>query len=183
MTNFFAEAYRMTSSFEKGYVNNPKDRGGPTNFGITEATARADGYLGDMRDLPEVRALSIAKRKYWDPLLLDDVASVSPAVAREVFDTGFLCGQHNAALFLQRQLNLLNREQRDFNDVVGDGHIGPATIAALQAYFAARAGQPAEKVLLLGLNVEQGAYLAQTATAIPADEDFYFGWLLKRVAL
>lgn len=36
-------------SLEGGYVNNPADRGGATNWGITEATARAFGYKGDTR--------------------------------------------------------------------------------------------------------------------------------------
>lgn len=29
---------------EGGYSTNPKDKGGETNWGITEATARAHGY-------------------------------------------------------------------------------------------------------------------------------------------
>lgn len=38
-------------ALEGGYVFNPKDKGGATHWGITEATARAHGYAGDMRDV------------------------------------------------------------------------------------------------------------------------------------
>ncbi len=45
---------------EGGYVNNPADRGGVTKYGITEAVARANGFKGNMRDLP----LDVAKAIY-----------------------------------------------------------------------------------------------------------------------
>lgn len=45
---------------EGGYVNNPADRGGATKYGITEAVARANGFKGNMRDLP----LDVAKAIY-----------------------------------------------------------------------------------------------------------------------
>ncbi|HUG46231.1 MAG TPA: glycosyl hydrolase 108 family protein, partial [Sphingomicrobium sp.] len=50
---------------EGGYVNHPSDRGGPTNYGITEAVARAHGYQGSMRRLPREEAVAIYKRLYW----------------------------------------------------------------------------------------------------------------------
>jgi lysozyme family protein len=37
-------------AMEGGYSLNPKDKGGATNWGITEATAR-DGYTGEMINL------------------------------------------------------------------------------------------------------------------------------------
>ena len=37
---------------EGGYVHHPADKGGATCFGVTEAVARANGYVGDMRFLP-----------------------------------------------------------------------------------------------------------------------------------
>lgn len=52
-------------ALEGGYVFNPKDKGGATHWGITEATARAHGYAGDMRDLTHAEAYAILEEDYW----------------------------------------------------------------------------------------------------------------------
>ena len=44
---------------EGGYVNHSDDKGGPTNWGITQEVARAHGYSGDMRNLTRQQALDI----------------------------------------------------------------------------------------------------------------------------
>ena len=49
---------------EGGYVNHPADRGGATRWGITEAVARRQGYMDDMRSLPQSDAAAIYKRLY-----------------------------------------------------------------------------------------------------------------------
>ncbi|MCD9731087.1 hypothetical protein LVT16_28205, partial [Klebsiella pneumoniae] len=41
---------------EGGYIDHPSDKGGPTRWGITQTTARAHGYTGDMRNLPRETA-------------------------------------------------------------------------------------------------------------------------------
>ena len=45
------EIFNAILEKEGGYVNHPDDKGGPTNWGITQVTARAHGYDGDMQKL------------------------------------------------------------------------------------------------------------------------------------
>ena len=123
---------------EGGYVNHPADRGGPTRFGITEAVARAHGYGGDMRSLPRADAEAIYRRLYWLRPGFDRVAEGAPKVAAELFDTAVNMGPETAVGFLQRALNALNRNGRDYADIAVDRRIGPATLGALAGFLAAR---------------------------------------------
>lgn len=177
----FDDAWAKTDAVEKGYSNNPNDSGGETNHGITIAVARAHGYTGDMKDLPLATAVAIAKVQYWDVLGLDDVAAVSPAVAAELFDTGYLSGTSVAALFFQKALNLFNRGGADYAEVAEDGHAGKLTAYAF-AQYAAKRGADAERVMLRALNDQQGAFFMELGRRVPKDEDFEFGWFLNRVA-
>jgi lysozyme family protein len=166
---------------EGGYVHHRDDRGGATNWGITEAVARAHGWLGTMRDLPRDLALSIYRKRYWEQPRFDAVAEMSPKVAFELFDTGVNMGPGVAAAMLQRSLNALNRQQRDWPDVVMDRMVGPATLAALARLLAVR-GKDGEAVLLKALNALKGARYIELAEARAANESFLYGWLAHRVA-
>jgi lysozyme family protein len=177
----FDDAWAKTGAAEGGYVNNVNDSGGETNHGITIAVARAHGYTGDMKDLPLATAVAIAKAQYWDVLGLDDVAAVSPAVAGELFDTGYMSGTSVAALFFQKALNLFNRGGTDYAEVTEDGHAGKLTAYAF-AQYAAKRGADAQRVMLRALNAEQGAFLMDLGRRVARDEDFEFGWFLNRVA-
>jgi lysozyme family protein len=168
---------------EGGYVNHVADRGGETNFGITVAVARANGYLGDMRHLPRAKALEIYRKIYWVKPGFDAVAAHAPKVAAELFDTGVNMGPAVAATFLQRALTALNRNGKDYPDLVPDGHIGRATIAALTAYLRVRGTAAGEAVLLKALEALQGARYVLLAESRPANEAFLFGWLANRVGL
>lgn len=165
---------------EGGYVDHPDDRGGPTNFGITESVARAAGWAGSMRDLPRDFALAIYRRRYWSAPGFEAVAAIAPAIAAELFDTGVNMGPGVAIAFLQRSLNALNRQGRDWADLAVDRSIGPATLAALRRLLAVR-GAAAEGVLLKALNALQGARYIELAESRAANESFLFGWLDARV--
>ncbi len=166
---------------EGGYVYNPDDRGGPTNFGITQSVARAAGWTGAMRDLPRDLAIAIYHRRYWTEPRFDAVAAIAPRVAAELFDTGVNMGPVTAIRFLQRSLNVLNRQGSDWPDVIVDRQIGPATLTALRRLMAVR-GADGEVVLLKALNALQGAQYIAIAEASPSNESFLYGWLAGRVA-
>ena len=166
---------------EGGYANHPSDRGGPTKYGITEAVARAHGYSGAMRDLPRDEAAAIYKRLYWLRPRFDQVAKRSSAVAAELFDTGANMGPAVAATFLQRALSALNRDRSDYPDLVPDGRIGPATLAALDSFFELRGRDTGETVLLRALDALQGERYIRLAERRPANETFLYGWLANRI--
>ena len=175
----------VTELFDKEgrYSNHVSDRGGPTMYGVTENVARAAGYTGDMKDLTEYRARQIAKERYWDTLRLDDVAGISYPVACELFDTAYNCGISVAGRFLQRALNVLNREQKDYPDVTVDGIVGMMTVHSLRLFIQKRGISPGQTVLLKALNALQGAYYIEICESRPANESFAFGWLQARVDL
>lgn len=165
---------------EGGYVDHPADRGGATRWGITEAVARAHGYRGDMRSLPKEEAAAIYRRIYWHRPGYDQVAALAPDAAAELFDTAVNMGPETASTFLQRSLNALNRNGRDYADIATDGRIGGQTIAALAGYLKSR-GKAGEAVLVKALDALQGARYIALAEARPANEAFLYGWLATRL--
>lgn len=164
---------------EGGYVDHPADRGGPTRYGITETVARAEGYAGAMRDLPRSLAARIYRQRYWQAPKFAAVATRAPLLAAELFDTGVNMGPATAATFLQRILNALNRQQRDWADIAVDANIGPQTLHALDALLATR-GPSAEAVLVKAINALQGERYLRLAETRPANEAFLYGWLATR---
>jgi hypothetical protein len=179
---------------EGGFVANPADTGGPTRFGITEAVARANGYRGAMRALPREEAAAIYKRLYWLRPRLNEVATRSARIAEELFDTGVNMGPAVAVTFLQRALTALNRNGKDYPDLVPDGRVGPQTLAALDTFLKLRGSPPpvgvsgggqqstsGETVLLRALEALQGERYLRLAERRPANEAFLYGWLANRI--
>jgi lysozyme family protein len=166
---------------EGGFVADRADRGGPSRFGITEAVARANGYRGAMRALPREEAAAIYKRLYWLRPRLNEVASRSGRIAEELFDTGVNMGPAVAVTFLQRALTALNRNGKDYPDLVPDGRIGPHTLAALDTFLHLRGRTSGETVLLRALEALQGERYLRLAERRPANETFLYGWLANRI--
>ncbi|MEM7675961.1 MAG: glycosyl hydrolase 108 family protein [Myxococcota bacterium] len=167
-------------AIEGDYSNHPADRGGPTRWGVTETVARRNGYKGDMRHFPYGEAVAIYKRNYWIRPGFDKIGTLAPQLAEELFDTGINMGPAIATGFLQRSLNALNRNGRDFADIKVDRKVGPRTINALERFLAKR-GSGGETVLLKAVEALQGARYIKLAEQRPANEAFLYGWLANRI--
>lgn len=165
---------------EGGYSDHPADRGGPTNMGITQAVARANGYYGEMQALPRMVAENLYRRLYWDQPGYAFVAKTSWRIAAELFDTAVNMGPPTATGFLQRALNALNRNQRDYADLKIDRLLGARTLAALHAFRALR-GPAGDMVLLKAIEALQGERYIALAESRPANEAFLYGWLANRI--
>lgn len=166
---------------EGGYVNDPKDRGGETMYGITAAVARANGYIGEMRDMPIGVARIIYRKRYVEDPGFDRVLKIDETIGVELIDTGVNMGTARAGEFLQRWLNGFNSEGK-YQPLFVDGRIGQVSADALRAFLTWR-GKDGRTALLRGLNGAQAERYLEIAEARTEQKKFLFGWVLNRVAM
>jgi lysozyme family protein len=114
---------------EGGYVNDPDDPGGATNFGVTIHTMRRLGLdltgdgtvsVADVQALTRDQAIEIFIEHYY---ARPGIAGLPEGVQPSVFDMYVNAGG-NAVRVLQRLLRVMGF------DVAVDGAIGPQTLSA-----------------------------------------------------
>ncbi len=115
MKTIFDRAVSAVLAHEGGYVNDPKDPGGETKFGISK---RAYPQV-DIAGLTLPAAVAIYRRDYWDKIRGDELP---PDVAWVAFDTAVNMGVAQAVRLVQKAAG-----------VQPDGIIGPKTLAACKA--------------------------------------------------
>jgi lysozyme family protein len=116
----FEKCFAFILQFEGGFTNDPKDPGGPTNLGVTQATLSA--FIGRQATIAEVKALTpekvapIYRGKFWDHVNGDNLPV---GIDLAVFDFGVHSGPSRGVAALQRAVK-----------VADDGSLGPITTAA-----------------------------------------------------
>ena len=83
MLTTFDEIIEVTLHHEGGYVHDPKDLGGETNFGI----AKRFYPDVDIKNLTKEGAKEIYKKDYWDKNKIDDLPEDLTAFLRERAET------------------------------------------------------------------------------------------------
>lgn len=93
MSEAFENAVSFTLKYEGGYVNNPSDSGGETNFGISK---RSYPEI-DIKNLTAQKAKEIYYKDYWLGAGCD---KLPPLTATALFDTGVNVGVSQAKKWL-----------------------------------------------------------------------------------
>lgn len=114
MSSAFDHAFRLVVGHEGGYVNDARDPGGETRYGISRRAYPDE----DIANLTLARAREIYLRDYWHRVSGDQLP---PAVALVVFDAAVNSGVRQATRWLQLAV-----------DAYPDGVIGPKTLAAVR---------------------------------------------------
>ena len=150
----FNEIIDVVLHHEGGYVNDPKDPGGETNFGISK---RAYPDV-DMKTLTKESAKDIYKRDYWDRNHCGDL----PDELRHVyFDMCVNMGRGRATKIMQETANTKGA------DLKVDAGMGPKTIGALK------------NIELERVRAYRVKYYVNLIDRKPDLEKFYFGWFRR----
>jgi len=111
------------------------------------------------------------RAQFWDRFQGDAVSDISEEVAIEVFECGVNLGIHRAVSFLQEALNLLNRNERDYPDILVDGKLGPVTLDTLSTHTKVNR----KSTLLKVMNVLQGTHYIAQMRSHP-EKEIFRGW-------
>lgn len=155
---------------EGGYVNNPNDPGGATNYGISLRWLKAQGLHDDqgndlvvtiqtIQNLTPDEAASFYRISWWVRYGYGRV--IDQSVATKLIDTAVNVGAPRAHKFAQAALG-----------TTVDGILGPQTVSAINNAAAANVTQ-----LLVGMRSRQAAYYQNLASANPRLAEFLPGWL------
>ena len=154
MLTQFDDIIEVVLEHEGGYVNDPQDPGGETNFGI----AKRSHPDVDIKNLTKDGAKEIYYKDYW---IKNRVPQMPEDLKHFYFDMCVNQGRGRAVKILQRAANAKGA------DLKVDGGLGPKTIGSLK------------NVELERVRAYRIKYYADLVTRKPDLEKFYFGWFRR----
>ena len=167
----FSLSLNAVLKHEGGYVDDPNDRGGATNMGITHKTlAKWRGKAvtaADVKAMTSTEAAAIYKARYWNKMNLDQI--VSQKLAEAVMDFGVNAGIRTTGKALQRAANWVHGAGA--GKLVEDGAIGPITIRIVNT--------TGERMLALKFFEVRVRYYNGISRRRPVNRKFLYAWMVR----
>lgn len=181
MSKKFEWALQCVLHHEGGFVNDPDDPGGATDFGISlrflktvledsDEDGFADGDIdrdGDI-DIDDIKALDLSdvaklyENKFWKKAKCDKIQS--EMVATKVFDMAVNMGPAQAWRIVQRAANTLGES------LTVDGKPGPATLASVKSLT------DRDFMLVTNIRRQQDKFYESLIQKKPSLAKFRLGW-------
>lgn len=159
----FNKAFEKTIGHEGGYVNDKDDKGGATKFGISQRSYPNE----DIFNITLERAKELYYKDFWQKQNCHLMEGY-PMIAGELFDTSVNMGIGRGGKIFQEALNLSNRNERDYKNIIVDGLIGSITISAFRSCK--------KKALIFNImNILQGEFVVNLMRKNEVYEK-YVGW-------
>lgn len=156
---------------EGGFVNDPSDAGGATNYGVSLRWLKTQGLLTELEHSTEtddpviaVERMTLAdatafyKKFWWDAYHYGDI--LPQMVADKIFDMSVNLGAPRAHRMVQSVVG-----------VTQDGILGSATLGELNSVSSLK--------IIVGLQDTQAAFYRALVAANPARQKFLQGWLTR----
>jgi lysozyme family protein len=171
----FAQAIPWVLQHEGGFVNNPNDPGGATNYGISLYFLENHPQIGDLnhdgainiadiRSMTLTQAESIYQTQWWDFYHYGNVNNQQ--LATKVFDTSVNMGPSPAHRFLQQAVNAVANA-----GLTVDGQLGPMTFTAVNNLTDSQVG-----LVVTQYCTAQWAYYQHLIAQNNALSEFANGW-------
>jgi lysozyme family protein len=180
----FKTAYAITMKHEGGYSNHPNDRGGETFMGIARTYhpnwhgwSIIDTYAHKNEASADPRLNTLVEKFYYEKyysssrLNLDVIETLLPETSIELFDIAVNMGVRTAAKFLQRGVNLLNRDEKNYQNLKVDGFIGSKTVLVIDKYI--KNDMLMKKLIIL----LKAKFYIDIAEKNETQEEFIRGWI------
>ena len=183
--DYFPPALKFVLKWEGGYVNDPDDPGGATNFGLSLrflqglplklTDSNGDGALTweDVKAMPQSRVSGIYSAYFWLPMFL---AYIPGRLAVAMFDSAVNLGRSRAGRFLQQAYNarqdILGRGQ----PIEEDGKVGPLTVRRVTGLCTTPGIEAALTQAVLDRRV---AHYESLCCERPEMQKYHKGWMAR----
>lgn len=184
----YLAAYAKVAELEGGFVDDPRDKGGATKYGVSlrflvsegRIDLDGDGFadfdldmdgdidVADIRKLTPADARYLFQRCFWNRM---DCESFAKPIGEAMFDQGVNGGIGAARKLLQIAIVRVTGWPLEI-----DGRIGPATRARMAAVLARPTGM---ETLIAAYRLAAADRYREIARRVPSQKRFLKGWLAR----